>query len=295
VKQKQTKNTQFMKKVFLVVAFLFASQIYYSQETNMTKDTIGLKEVLLPKGSNKKIIRQYVKQIRKNLRENYNIGAVNYLTDHFFIKDNRDTLANQKTINKLDIKALSLLEIQAMLLNDANNFHTDASPCIRFEPSVSNNKHWIAFCVYYNSLEVIDYDFFENISNYNYTIAKQDNVTTVTFIGSKYYSGYFSFNSTNYNLIRVMFKNTKPFDRYAWGTEGNPSRLEFNSHWKYNDVLVKLDFAETDNGRLLLKKLDAKEELTQFEFKRYLQDPKRVIDSDRNIKFYTTLSMRILE
>jgi hypothetical protein len=283
-----------MKKGFLLFILLFVFQYFYGQETNTTKDTIGLKEVLIPKGSNKKIIRKYVKQIRKNLRENYNLDAVNYLTDHFSVKDNRDTLINRKTINNLDIKALSQSNIHNMLLDDPKNpFHTDTSPYARLEPSVSNNNHWLALSIFHNSMHVIDYDFFENISNYVYTISKQENITTVTFEGSN--SGYFSFNSTNFNLIRVMFNNSKPFVWSAWGTEGNPQKLEFYAQWKYNNVLIKLDFTTTDKGRLLLKKLDAMEEITQFDFKRYQSESQRVIDSDRNIKFYTTLSMRIME
>ena len=71
--------------------------------------------------------------------------------------------------------------------------------------------------------------------------------------------------------------------------------FEFKSQWKYNRVTVLLNFITTQEGKLLLSKLNAMQELTQFQFKRYLPDSNRVIDQDRNIKFYTTLNMRILK
>jgi hypothetical protein len=284
-----------MKKLISLFILIFAFQFCFSQEINMTKDTIGLHEVVIAKGSNKKLIRQFVKQIRRNLRENYNLGNVNYLTNHLFVKDDKDTLVKHKMLNNLIIKVLNKFEIHSMLLDDPKNpFHADISPYTRFETSVPNYDHGLALRVYYDSLPVSDFDFFENISNYEYKISKLDSITTVTFIGAKFYSGYFSFNTTNYNLIRIVFKNTKPYDWYSWGLEGNPQQLEFNSQWKCNKLTILLDFKEMENGRLLLKKLDAMEELTQFEFKRYFPGSKRVIDQDSNIKFYTTLSMRLL-
>ena len=287
----------FMKKLQLLFFLTFTFSICYGQKFDITKDTTALKDVVIVNGSNKKMIRQFVKHIKKNLRENYNLGAVNYLTNHLFVKDDKDTLVNRKMLNNLNIKVLSEFEIDAMLLNDPKNpFRIDTSPYFRFESSVTtNNSHGVALSAYRNSLRVNDYDFFDNISNYTYKITVIDNVTTVTFTNPMRYSGYFCFNNTNYNLIRVAFKNNKPIDWYYWGLEGNPQQLEFYSHWKFNKLTVLLDFTETDKGKLLLTKLDAMEEMAQFEFKRYSPGSNRVIDQDKNIKFYTTLNMRILE
>ncbi|MDR6845674.1 hypothetical protein [Flavobacterium granuli] len=287
-----------MKKIFLLFALIFAFQFCYSQENEINKDTISLKEVLIKKGSNRKEMKAIIKKIKYNLRENYNLGSINYLMNHFSIKDDSDTLVNSKTIKKLEIKVLSQFNIHSMLIDDPKkSFDIDTSPYARFEPNISNNDHLLSLSIFYNSLHVNDFDFFDMSRDYKYKISKEGDVTTVTFIATRFYSGYFSFNNINYNLIRIAFKNTKPYDYYSWGYQGisSESGFEFESQWKYNKVTVLLDFIETDKGRLLLKKMDAMEELTQFEFKRHLSNSKRVIDQDRNIKFYTTLSMRILD
>ena len=287
-----------MKKLRLsfILLSLFTFQFCFSQENTITKDTIGLNEVIIKKESNRKEIIGIIKKIKYNVRNNYNQGALNYLTEHFSVKDDKDTLVNRKMINNLDLKILSQSNIKSLLLDSPENpFHTDTSPYSRFQTTASNSDYWLALSIFYDSLHVLDFDFFDTSRSYKYQISKEEDITTVTFTANRYYSGYFSFNNTNYNLIRIAFRNTKPFDWYYWGLEGNPQYFEFYSHWKYDKVTILLDFAETDKGRLLLTKLDAMEELTQFEFKRYFPGSKRVIDQDKNIKFYTTLNMRILE
>lgn len=283
-----------MEKSFCFLVLICSFQCCFSQERSIFKDTIGLNEVIVKKELNRKEIIEIIKKIKHNLKENYNLNPINYLTNHFSVKDEKDTLVNRKTINNLNAKYLNQTNIFSMLLDDPTNpFHTDTTPYSRFIPIAISSQYWLALSIFYDSLHVINFNFFENISNYTYKISKLDNVTKVTFTASRFYNGYFTFNNSNYNLIRIAFVNTKPYDYYSWGYEGN--LFEFESHWKYNKVTILLDFAETDEGKLLLTKLDAMEELTQFEFKRYLPNSKRVIDQGRNIKFYTTLNMRILE
>lgn len=283
-----------MKKFYSILFLLFIFKFCFSQEKNISKDTISLNEIVITKGNIRKDMMSIIKKIKHNLKENYNLNPINYLTNHFSVKDDKDTLVNRKIINNLNAKYLNQTNIFSMLLDDPTNpFHTDTTPYSRFIPIAISSQYWLALSIFYDSLHVINFNFFENISNYTYKISKLDNVTKVTFTASRFYNGYFTFNNSNYNLIRIAFVNTKPYDYYSWGYEGN--LFEFESHWKYNKVTILLDFAETDEGKLLLTKLDAMEELTQFEFKRYLPNSKRVIDQGRNIKFYTTLNMRILE
>lgn len=285
-----------MKKLYPLFVLLFIFQFCFSQEKTIVRDTIGLNEVIIKKELNSKPILAIIKKIKFNLRNNYNLGTLNYLTEHFSVKDDKDTLMNRKMINNLDLKILSQSNIKSLLLNSPNNpFHTDTSPYSRFQTSASNSDYWLALSIFYSSLKVIDFDFFDTKRSYKYKISREEKITTVTFTSDQYYSGYFSFNNTNYNLIRIAFKNTNPYDYYSWGHQNNSSDFEFKSKWKYNRMTVLLDFGETEAGRLLLKKLDAMEELTQFEFKRYSTESNRVIDQDRNIKFYTYLNMRLLE
>lgn len=283
-----------MKKSLYSLILICSFQCCFSQESKTTNDTINLNEVIVKKEYNRKEIKAIINKIKQNLKGNYTTDKLNYQTNHFSVKDDKDTLVNRKTINNLNAKYLNQTNIFSMLLDDPTNpFHTDTTPYSRFIPIAISSQYWLALSIFYDSLHVINFNFFENISNYTYKISKLDNVTKVTFTASRFYNGYFTFNNSNYNLIRIAFVNTKPYDYYSWGYEGN--LFEFESHWKYNKVTILLDFAETDEGKLLLTKLDAMEELTQFEFKRYLPNSKRVIDQGRNIKFYTTLNMRILE
>lgn len=287
-----------MKKLcpLLILSNLFLFQFCFSQEKNLIKDTIGLNEVIIKKESNRKQIIAIIKKIKNNLRNNYDLNSHNYTTEHFSIKDDKDTLVNRKMINNLDFKILSQSNIKSLLLNSPKNpFHTDTSPYSRFQTSASNSDYWLALSIFYDSLHVLDFDFFDTSRSYKYKISKEEDITTVTFTAYRYYSGYFSFNNTNYNLIRIAFKNTIPYDYYSWGYQNNSMDFEFKSQWKYNRVTILLDFTTSQEGKLLLAKLNAMQELTQFEFKRYFPDSKRVIDQDRNIKFYTTLNMRILE
>jgi hypothetical protein len=271
---------------------LLAITLFYAQETSITKDT----PPLVTKSSNKKLVRLFVKQIKKNLWANYNVGTAKYQINHLSIKDGKDTLVNRVTLNNLDLRPLTEVNLKKLFFNDPSNpFQIDTSPHDRFELT-ETKIHWLALSLFYDSLHVLDFDFFNNISKYDYEINQEGLITTISFKAARYYTGYFSFNNKNYNLIRVAFKNTKPYDYYVdYGFQQYSSNIEFESHWKYNKVTILLDFKETDKGTLLLTKLDAMQELTQFEFKRYLAYSKNAIDQDKNIKFYTILKMRILE
>ncbi|MNQ38502.1 hypothetical protein D3C85_520840 [compost metagenome] len=280
-----------MEKLCLSLILILCFQMIYSQDTinNLNEVTVVRKE------SNRKEMIAILKKIKYNLRENYGVGDTNYLINHFVLKDNKDTLVNRRMLNSLNIKVLSKNNIRWMLNDDSrNSFHKDTSPYARFEPQVHDDYNRFALSIFYYSLNVIDFDFFNMSNNYKYEILKNDDITTVKFTASKYHTGYFTFNTENYNLIRIVFMNTKPYEYYHWGRYGNEqSPLEFNSKWTYNKVTIKLDFTETDKGNLLLSNLDAMEDIINFEFTRY-NESKRIIDKDINLKFYTTLQMKII-
>lgn len=280
----------FMKKLYLSLLLVFCLQITYCQDTINNLNEV----VVIRKESNRKEILAILKKIKYNLRENYEQGNVNYLTNHFAIKDNKDTLINRRMLNSLNIKVLSKNNIQWMLNNDfSNSFNADISAYSRFEPEITED-HWFAFLIYYNSLNVLDFDFFNISNDYKYQISKDTDITTIKFTASKFHSGYFTFNNKNYNLIRIAFMNTKPYDFYVYGWQGNEKHLEFTTKWKYYKEIIKLDFIETKRGKLLLANLDAMQELINFEFKRY-NESKTMIDNGINMKFYTTLQMKIIQ
>lgn len=287
----ETKPTKlFMKKLYLSLLLVFCLQTTYCQDTINNLNEV----VVIRKECNRKEMIAILKKIKYNLRENYEQGNVNYLTNHFVLKDNKDTLVNRRMLNSLNIKVLSKNNIQYMLNNDSNNsFNADISAYSRFEPEITED-HWFAFLSYYDSLNVVDFDFFNISNDYKYQISKETDITTVKFTSSRLHSGYFTFNSNNYNLIRIVFMNTKPYNFYVYGWQGNERHLEFTTKWNYNKKIIKLDFTETNKGKLLLVKLDAMEELTNFEFKRY-NESKKMIDNGINMKFYTTLQMKIIQ
>jgi hypothetical protein len=275
-----------MKKSYLFVLLLFALQNSFCQ------DTIHLKDVVISdKKTNRKEIKTILEKIRYNLRKNYNLGYVDYATKHFSVKDNSDTLVNRLMVNHLDIKTLDQFYIHYMLLDDPNNlFHTDISPYFNYQPQ---NNSWLSLSIFYDSLHVINFDFFHLSYNYKYKISKIDDITTVQFTANKYFCGYFTYNNKNFNLIRIAFKNIKPYE-YNINSRYLNNQPEFESKWNYNKVTVLLDFKEMDNGRLLLKKLDAIQEITNFAYRRYNVN-NTIIAQDTNSKFYTTLSMQLFE
>lgn len=284
-----------MKKKYALLVLVFIVQFSFSQKKTKTlNDTIGLKEVVvIKKASNKKDIGEIIKKIKRTLKENYNQGSVNYIIKHFVLKDDKDTLRNKIVQNDLNIKALSKDNISWMLIDDPlNSFDSDTTPFQNFEPLVTED-HWFSFSVYYDSLKVIDFDFFNDISNFKYHISVDNDITIVSFTSYKYYKGYFSFNNKNNNLTRIAFMNTRPYDYQIFGYLGGEQSLEFFSNWTYNKVTVKLDFGETDNGKLLLTNLDAMQEMTNFRFKRYL-NPNIVIANGFGLKFYSTLKMKMI-
>lgn len=278
-----------MKKKYILVLLLFVLQNSYCQ------DTIQLKDVFISdKKTNRKEIKTILEKIRYNLKKNYNLGYVDYTTKHFSVKDNSDTLVNKAMVNHLDIKTLNQFYIHYMLLDDPKNpFHTDTSPYLNYQP---DNNPWLSLSIFYDSLHVIDFDFFYMSYNYKYEISKKDDITTVQFTADKYFCGYFTFNNKNFNLIRIAFKNTKPYQYYSDSSRRHSiyRQPEFESEWNYNKVTVLLDFKEIDNGRLLLEKLSAKQELTNFAYRRYGVN-NTIIAQDPNSKFYTTLSLRLIE
>jgi hypothetical protein len=284
-----------MKKKYALLVLVFIVQFSFSQKKTKTlNDTIGLKEVVvIKKASNKKDIEEIIKKIKRTLKENYNQGSVNYIIKHFVLKDDKDTLRNKIVQNDLNIKAFSKDNISWMLIDDPlNSFDSDTTPFQKFEP-LATEDHWFALSVYYDSLKVIDFDFFNDISNFKYHISVDNDITVVSFTSYKYYKGYFSFNNKNNNLRRIAFMNTRPYDYQIFGYQGGEQSLEFFSNWTYNKVTVKLDFGETDNGKLLLTNLDAMQEMTNFRFKRYL-NPNIVLANGFGLKFYSTLKMKMI-
>lgn len=201
----------YLKNFILVFIMLSIIQTTYSQDTinNLNEVTVVRKE------SNRKEMIAILKKIKYNLRENYKQGNINYLTNHFALKDYRDTLVNRRMLNTSNIKVLSKNNIRWMLNDDSrNSFHKDTSPYARFEPQVHDDYNRFALSIFYYSLNVIDFDFFNMSNNYKYEILKNDDITTVKFTASKYHTGYFTFNTENYNLIRIVFMNTKPYEYY---------------------------------------------------------------------------------
>lgn len=284
-----------MEKTYFIVIPLFMFQLCYSQENVIKNDTIRLNEIVITKGNNKKEVAKIIEKIKYNLRKNYETGYINYVTKHFSLRNKIDTLIDRKMLNRLQIKELSYRNISHLLNKDSTNpFHRDTSPFSSFEPIDSEN-HYFALSIFYDSLKVIDFDFFDMNKHYKYRISTTDNITTIKFTASRYYSGYFSFDNINYNLIRIAFKNTNPYGYYVNGySRIIDSYLEFSSDWTFNKVTVLLDFRETDKGKVLLERLDAMQEIIKFKSIRY-DYPNRILARDFNSKFHTTLSMRILE
>lgn len=272
-----------MKKTYLIALLFFGLQNSYCQ------DTIHLKDVAISdKKSNRKEIKTILEKIRYNLRKNYNLGNVDYASKHFSVKDNSDTLVNRVMLNHLDIKVLDQFYIHYMLLDDPKNpFHTNTSPYLNYQP---DNNPWLSLSIFYDSLHVIDFDFFHLSYNYKYEISKIGDVTTVQFTADKYFCGYFTFNNKTFNIIRIAFKNTKPYMYYV---HSYLEYKQFESEWNYNKITVLLDFKELNNGRLLLKKLRAMQELTNFAYKKYGVN-NTIIAQDTISKFYTTLSMQLI-
>jgi hypothetical protein len=283
-----------MKKVYCLFVFVLCFQSLYSQ-VNVKKDSIEeLKEVIIiNNSSNRNRMKLILKNIKKSLNDNYFQERVNYYTKHFCVKNGNDTLVNKVLINQLILKRLTDKNIENLMLNDPKNtFHTDVSPFARFEPQ-TQTKHFFGLSIFYASLGVSDFVFFDISKNYKYKIIEEEYITTIKFTGSKYYSGYFIFNNTNYNLKRVIFINASPYDSYFWGDQAN-YRKEFVSNWKFNKVIIKLDFIELKDNRFVLSNLDAMQEITNYEFKRY-NESNTIIDSGWDLKFYTTLQMKIAE
>ena len=184
---------------------------------------------------------------------------------------------------------LTQRNLKLMLLSNYQDpFHVDVSPYFAYEPTVTED-HWLALSIYYDSMKVIDFDFFYPTKNYNYEIIRADeNTTTVKFHAHRFYEGYFTFNTKNFHLTRVAFKNTEPYFIY------NRFESDFISRWKYNRVTVKLDFRDNAQGKLFLYNLDAMQELTNFRSKR-LGSSGRVVERHDNLHFYSTLNMKQVE
>lgn len=280
----------------LFLTIILSLQFCFSQEKSISNDTIGLHEVIVPRDINRKEMKIILKNIRYNLIYNYHQGYnKNYQTNLLSIKNDSDTLVNSKKINNMDVKNLSQSNLERLFLYTPNNsFKMYILPYSKFETEDSKSNHWLALSIFYDSLHVLNFDFFDLSWNYKYKMIKVGNVTTVYFKANKYFSGDFSFNNTNYRLIQIDFKNSSPYNFNQYGYQNNSSEYEFESHWIYNKVSFQLNFKETHEGKLIVEKLDAMQEITQFKYKRYLPNPQRVIDQDKNIKFYTTLNMRLL-
>ena len=272
-----------MKKPIFYLLILFSLQTGFAQDTIVHLKAVDVKNIK---------IATILKKIKYELRENYSQENTDYFIKQFSIRDNIDTLVDRKNSKKLNLKTLDKRNLQLMLTgNKQDPFHNDTSSYFAYEPTVTED-HWLALSIYYDSMKVIDFDFFNTINyHYNYEIIKDDeNSTTVKFSADRYYTGYFTYNNKNFHLIRIAFKNTKPYYYSVISMRSS----EFISQWKYNNVTIKLDFKDDIHDKLFLDNLDAMQELTNFYCKRF-DDQGKKISQFEDLSFYSTLSMRFIQ
>jgi hypothetical protein len=279
-----------MKSKLLIFAFLFF-QVNYAQDSLKTN---SLDEVKITKKISKKVVKGIIGKILDNLRNNYETDSRNYHIKHFSVKNNNDTLINKAKPVFFKIKNLTQKNIAEELRgNYSNSFYVDVSPYSSYEPDL-DSTHWLAMSIFYDSMKVIDFDFFKYFSTYDYTLIDNGESKTIKFYAKLYYEGYFTYDK-NYNIQRIIFKSTKKYDYYVLGHVKNPQNyLEFKSDWEYNKVAIKLDFEITSSNKLLLSSLSSMQELTNFKYSRFNEFGRR-IGGDSGIKFYTTFQMNLLK
>lgn len=284
-----------MKSSFIIFCISFFSiQASVSQKIGI-KDSIILNEVVVQKEISRRKIKEILKKINYNLKNNYYLGTKNYTTEYSTIKNSKDTLLNHKGLLNLDTYILHQKNLENLFLNSSNIlFNKSITAFSRFEPSNSANN-WLALSLFYDSLHVLNFDFFDINWGYKYKIVTVGNVSTVKFTASKYFTGQFSFDKLSYNLIQIDFHNTNPYYYNIHGLANDLIGIEFESKWKYNKVSIQLDFKEILNNKLVIEKVNAMQELTEFQFKRYSIDSKSVIDRSKNISFTCNLKMKFLE
>jgi hypothetical protein len=284
--------TKPVKNKISIVFMIFCLHLTYSQDSLKINQ---LEDVTISKKVSKKTIRSIISKILINLKNNYETDSYNYFTKHISVKDYRDTLVNKVKPISFQIKNLTKKNVNEVFRgNYSNSCFIDVSPYFDYESQFDTTNHWLAMSIFNDSMKVIDFNFFNYISDYEYILTQDGDLRTIRFNGSSLYEGYFTYDR-NYNINRIIFKNS---GRNNFGTTGHSSEykdgLEFKSNWVYNKEAMKLDFEVTEKGKLLLSSLSAFQEITNFKYTRYSTDGQRV-SGDSHVKFYTTFQMNLLK
>jgi len=249
----------FMNK-YIITFFLLLNTFIYGQQDSIR----NLNEVMVY-GSNKNNVKKILKKIKKSCINNYEFEERLYQVSEISIMDQNDTLIRKNKEIQLFVKSLNN-NFSKNDIQDEKNIDFKSIFFSKYINIKDSPLFWISEALYRKNLNILNFDFFNNISSYDYEIIYCENKIKVQFKSKELYNGYFICDNQNYNLIEISFKNSTPYPFFVSSSKNG--KKESVKNWKYEIENTLIEFGN-NISKFYIKSIFTNEVINNYTFEKF--------------------------
>lgn len=270
-----------MKKLIsLILCFLLYLPVY-------SQRIIELKEVkVFPENFSQDLIEKMKIAVKKNYKKNIS----NYKVDIEYLKNETDTIANVKQESIIQIDALKMRKYK-ILNSNGKAFYLD--DFFKMYDQGGLFKYGLLEGRLNVLLDISEYPFFNNFSEYNYQVSDFTDFYEISFSSTNKYVGKVKIAKESSNILELEFEDLSNASFLYRGLTAGPA-----GKVKYINVVIDtrksvnkahLYFSESKDKKILLDKISSSVKLSQFEVSKYELNKANKILSKENMRLNTDL------
>lgn len=270
-----------MKKLLPFILCFFFYVPVYSQRV------IELKEVkVFPENFSQDLIEKMKIAVKKNYKKNIS----NYKVDIEYVKNDTDTLANVKQESMIQIDALKMKKYKILKSNGKAFYREDFFKMYDLSDLF---KYGLLEGRLNVLLDISEYPFFNNFSEYNYQVSDLTNFYEISFSSTNKYIGKVKIAKESSNILELEFEDLSNASFLYRGLTAGPA-----GKIKYINVVIDtkelvnkahLYFSVSKDKKILLDKISSSIKLSQFEVSKYELNKANKILSKENMRLNTDL------
>lgn len=246
---------------YILSFFLFLNTFLYGQQDSIK----NLNEVVVI-GSNKDNVKKIIKKIKKSCISNFELDEKLYWLSEISIMNQNDTIIKKNKEIELFVKSLNNNFSKNEIQNEQNiDFKSDFFS--KYNDIKDSPLFWISEALYRKNLNILSFDFFNNISSYNYDVIYYENKIKVQFKSKELYNGYFICDNQNYNLIQISFKNSTPYPFFV--SSNKNGKKESIKNWNYEIENTIIEFGSNISDKFFIKSLFTNEVINNYSFEKF--------------------------
>ena len=245
---------------YIITFFLLLNTFIYGQQDSIR----NLNEVMVY-GSNKNNVKKILKKIKKSCINNYEFEERLYQVSEISIMDQNDTLIRKNKEIQLFVKSLNN-NFSKNDIQDEKNIDFKSIFFSKYINIKDSPLFWISEALYRKNLNILNFDFFNNISSYDYEIIYCENKIKVQFKSKELYNGYFICDNQNYNLIEISFKNSTPYPFFVSSSKNG--KKESVKNWKYEIENTLIEFGN-NISKFYIKSIFTNEVINNYTFEKF--------------------------